>query len=225
MEYVFVGGEYQGTAGEGAGGECRCRCGFKSELIVSRDERDRLVDDGINVGIEALATHSQIITHLPYHHVGQKHHPLQETSARARFNPPKGPFSVSTTKPVPQRPAPTAKIHVDRASLYTRFMVSSSLTFPCTAHTYPFSVHSSSQSLLMYGTTICNERRWRDPCGVAVLGMTHIYTSTSDYLPSTRFFFIPLPKVQCYLKAASFNDRPSLNTTAGKGDIEYSSRF
>ena len=67
MEYVFVGGEYQGTAGEGAGGECRCRCGFKSELIVGRDEeRDRLVHDGINVGIEALATHSQIITHLPY---------------------------------------------------------------------------------------------------------------------------------------------------------------
>ena len=139
MEYVFVGGEYQGTAGEGAGGECRCRCGFKSELTVGRDEeRDRLVDDGINVGIEALATHSQIITHLPYHHVGQKHHPLQETSARARFNPPKGPFSVSTTKPVPQRPAPTAKIHVGRASLYTRFMVSSSLTF----HVQPILTYS-----------------------------------------------------------------------------------
>ena len=154
-----------------------------------------MVDDGINVGIEALATHSQIITHLPelsLYHVGQKH---------------------------PQRPAPTVKIHVGRASLYTRFMVSSSLTFHLS------SVHPSSQSLLMYGITTCNQRRWRNPCGVAVLGMTHIYTSTSDYLPSTRFFFIPLPKVQCYLKAASFNDRPSLNTTAGKRDIEYSSRF
>ena len=29
-----MGEEYQGTADEGGGGECRCRCGFKSELIV-----------------------------------------------------------------------------------------------------------------------------------------------------------------------------------------------
>ena len=59
MEHVFVGEEYKGTAGESVGGECRCRCGFKSELIVGRKSA---TDDGVNVGAEALATHSQIIT-------------------------------------------------------------------------------------------------------------------------------------------------------------------
>ena len=51
-----------------------------------------------------------------------------------------------------------------------------------------------------------------------------IYTSTSEYLPFTRFFFLPLPglpQLQCYLKAVSFDDRPSRNTTARKRDIEY----
>jgi hypothetical protein len=111
-----------------------------------------------------------------------------------------GPITLKTTKPVPHRP-----------SMYSL--------------TYRFSVHPPSQSLLMYGTTTCKERRWRDPCAVAILGMVHIHTSMSDYLPFTRFFFLPLPKLQCYLKAASLNDRPSLNTTARKRDIEYPGRF
>jgi hypothetical protein len=36
-----VGGEYQGTAGDGVGGQCRYRCGFKSELIVGSDEEGK----------------------------------------------------------------------------------------------------------------------------------------------------------------------------------------
>jgi len=35
---VFLRGEDKSAGGEGTGGECGCRCGFNSELVVRRDE-------------------------------------------------------------------------------------------------------------------------------------------------------------------------------------------
>jgi len=51
----------------------------------------------------------------------------------------------------------------------------------------------------------------------------HIHTSTSDYLLFTRFF--PPLKLQCYWRATSFNDTPSLNATVRKRDIEHPGPF
>ena len=38
VEYVFLGGEDEGAGGETVGGECRCRCDFKSGLVVREGE-------------------------------------------------------------------------------------------------------------------------------------------------------------------------------------------
>lgn len=46
MEYVFLGGEDEGTGGEGAGGVCRCRRSFKSGLVVREGEESDLVKLG-----------------------------------------------------------------------------------------------------------------------------------------------------------------------------------
>jgi len=44
--YLFLGGTDEGAGGEGAGGMCRCRRGFKSRLIVREGEESDLVKLG-----------------------------------------------------------------------------------------------------------------------------------------------------------------------------------
>jgi hypothetical protein len=46
VEYVFLGGKDEGAGGEGAGGMCRCRRGFKSRLVVREGEESDLVKLG-----------------------------------------------------------------------------------------------------------------------------------------------------------------------------------
>jgi hypothetical protein len=156
-------------------------------------------------GVEALATHSQIMTHVGNGHlilfVLYPSRPIIIRCKKRPLQPPKGTFCC--------------------IAVYGELLID----LPCIARTYRFSVHPSPQSLLMYGTTTRKEWRWRDPYRVAILGMVHIHTSTSGYLPFTRFFVLPLPKLKCYLKAVCFNNRPSLNTTSRKRDIEYPGRF
>ena len=100
-------------------------------------------------------------------------------------------------------------LHAGRASpIYGEFFVD----FLCTARTYRYSVRPFSALTLvhndLYGTAV--ERFiWRGN-----IRYVYIHTPMSDYLPFTRFF--PLPKLQCYWKATSFNDRPFLNTTTTK---------
>jgi hypothetical protein len=185
-----VGGEYKGAASEGAAGECGCRCGFKSRLIVGRDEeRDRLVGDGINVGVhvEALTTHSQIIPHVGIsfsYPISSCIHHVQSARNIIHYNKhQRGPTST------PQR---DFLLYRRPSQFLSEFLID----LLCTARTYRFTVHPSSQSLLMYGTTTCKEWRWRDPCGVAILDMVHIHTSTSDerltyHLPDSSSSLFP----------------------------------
>lgn len=57
---------------------------------------------------------------------------------------------------------------------------------------------------------------------MAMLGI-YTHASTSDYLLFTSFFFPT--SFQGFRNAGSVNDRPSLNTTVGKRDIEYLAGF
>jgi len=52
VEYVFLGREDEGTGGESAGGERRCGCVFKSGLVVRRDKKSDLVDDGVHACLD-----------------------------------------------------------------------------------------------------------------------------------------------------------------------------
>jgi len=52
------------------------------------------------------------------------------------------------------------------------------------------------------------------------LRYARVYSSTSDYLPSTGFFLVPLPNEQTDDAARAF-DAPFLNTTAMKWDVAY----
>jgi len=63
VEYVFLGREDEGTGDESAGGERRCGCVFKSGLVVRRDKKSDLVDDGVEgkTWLEAPTTHSQTV--------------------------------------------------------------------------------------------------------------------------------------------------------------------
>jgi len=45
-EYVFLGREDEDVGGEGAGGVCRCRRGFKSGLVFCEGEESDLVKLG-----------------------------------------------------------------------------------------------------------------------------------------------------------------------------------
>ena len=76
--------------------------------------------------------------------------------------------------------------------------------------------------LLAVIVLVYNDLYGTPPCSMPMLGM-YTHASTSDYLLFTRFFFTT--SFQGYWNAASINDRPSLNTTAGERDIEYLAGF